>query len=140
MSIRVDREGFGQSMDPGAVGQRSSGAQVYDDGMRPEPWIPRPWQGRNEFTASDALLLMSMSSQEIAAIKPPVPYVLFPDEELGFVNQPLTIDEVLDTDRWSPRIRSWLSPTITPNTRADFQENAWSGTARGVSNTVNPML
>ena len=140
MAIRVDRDGFGQTIDPGSVGQRSSGAQVYDDGTRPEPWVPRPWAGNNEFAASETLALMAISSEEIAAIRPPVPYVLFPDEELGFVHQPLTIDEVLDTDRWSPRLRSWLSPTIKPNTRADFQENAWSGTARGASMSVNPML
>jgi hypothetical protein len=140
MTIRVDREGFGQTIDPGAVGQRSSGAQVYDDGKRPEPWAPGPWAGRSELAVSDTLRLMSIPSEEIAAIRPPVPYVLFPEQELGFVNQPLTIDQILDTDRWSPQQRSWLSPTIRPNTRAEFQANAWSGTARGVSMSVNPML
>lgn len=140
MAIRVDKDGFGQVVDPGAVGQRSSGADVYDDGTRPEPWIPRPWQGRNEFAASEAMALMSIPSEEIAQIRPPVPYVLFPEEELGFVHQPLTIIDVLDTERWSPRIRSWLSPTIKPNTRADYQEQAWSGTLRGGEISVNPML
>lgn len=140
MAIRVDRDGFGQSTDPGAVGVRSSGAQVYDDGTTMPPWEDRPWKDRREIQASETLRLMSIPSEQIAQIRPPVPYVLFPDEELGFVNHPLTIEDVLDTGRWSPQIRSWLSPTIRPTTRADYQENAWSGTARGVSAAVNPML
>ena len=139
MAIRVDRTGFGQVIDSGAVGGQSSGGRVYDDGMRPEPWVPSPWAGRNELAVSDTLRLMSIPSAEIAQIKPPVPYILFPDQELGFVNQPLTIDQVLDTERWSPKQRSWLSPTIRPTTRASYQDDAWSGTARGMSMSANPM-
>lgn len=139
MAIRVDKDGFG-TVDPGAVGVRSSGANVYDDGTRNPPWIDRPWQDKKEIAASDTLRLMSIPSDAIREIKPPVPYVLFPPDQLGFVNQPLTIDQVLDTDRWSPQIRSWLSPTVQPYNRADFQDTAWSGTARGVSNSINPML
>lgn len=140
MAIRVDREGFGQTTDPGAVGSQSSGAYVYDDGTRTEPWADRPWKDRQEIAASETMRLMAIPSEQIAGIRPPVPYVLFPDQELGFVPRPLTIEEVLDTDRWSPQQRSWLSPTIRPTTRADYQEEAWGGTARGVSGSVNPML
>lgn len=140
MAIRVDKDGFGQTIDPGGVGQRSSGAQIYDDGKRNDPWVPGPWAGRNELAVSDTLRLMSIPSADIAAIRPPVPYVLFPDQELGFVPEALTIFDVLDVDRWSPRQRSWLSPTIRPSTRADYQEEAWSGTLRGASSSVNPML
>jgi hypothetical protein len=140
MAIRVDPDGFGFDLDPGSVGQRSSGAQVYDDGWRTPPWIDRPWKDKKEIAASDTLRLMSIPGEQLAQIRPPVPYVLFPDQELGFVNQPLTIEDVLDTGRWSPQIRSWLSPTVMPRTRADYQENAWSGTARNVSSSVNPML
>jgi hypothetical protein len=138
MAIRVDRDGFGN--DPVAVGVRSSGAQVWDDGTRPAPWIDRPWKDKKEVAASETLQLMSMPADQIRAIRPPVPYVLFPDQELGFVNEPLTIEDVLDTGRWSPQIRSWLSPTIKPPTRADFQAEAWSGTERGGMTSVNPML
>lgn len=140
MAIRVDQDGFGTVLDPGAVGQRSSGATVYDDGSRSAPWLDRPWKDKREQAASDTLRLMAIPADEIRKIKPPVPYALFPDQELGFVNQPLTIEDVLDTGRWSPQIRSWLSPTVMPRTRADFQDTAWSGTARGVSASVNPML
>ena len=140
MSIRVDRGDFGRVMDPGSVGQRSSGAQVYDDGTRPEPWVPRPWQGRNEFVASEAMELMSIPAEQIAQIRPPVPYVLFPEEQLGFVNEPMTIYDVLDTDRWSPMRRSWISPTVGPRTRASYQADTWGGSLRNVSMSVNPML
>jgi hypothetical protein len=139
MAIRVDRGGYGEN-DPGAVGARSSGAQVYDDGARTPPWVDRPWKDRREIAASDTLRLMNIPSDEIRKLKPPVPYVLFPPDQLGFVNQPLTIDQVLDTARWSPQIRSWLSPTVQPYRRADFQDTEWSGTARGVSSSVNPMV
>lgn len=139
MAIRVDREGLG-TYDTGAVGVRSSGANLYDDGTRPDPWVERPWADKQEIAASQTLQLMAIPGEQLAQIRPPVPYVLFPEEQLGFVNQPLTIDQVLDTDRWSPMRRSWLSPTIRPYTRADYQAETWSGTARGVSNTVNPML
>ncbi len=140
MAIRVDQHNFGQILDPGSVGQRSSGALVYDDGARSEPWLDRPWKDKREIAASETLRLMAIPAEQIAQIRPPVPYALFPDQELGFVNQPLTIEDVLDTGRWSPQIRSWLSPTVMPRTRADFQDQAWSGTARGVSMSVNPML
>jgi hypothetical protein len=83
---------------------------------------------------------MNIPSEAIAAIRPPVPYQLFPEQELGFVPQPMTIEQVLDTDRWSPQIRSWFSPTIQrPNVRSDFEDSLWSGTARGVSMSINPM-
>lgn len=140
MAIRVDRDGFG-TVDPAAVvGSRASGAQVYDDGTRPDPWVDRPWADRREIATSETLQLMAMPAEQIAKIRPPVPYVLFPDESLGFVNQPLTIEDVLTTERWTPQIRSWLSPTVRPRNRADFQDTAWSGTARGASMSVNPML
>lgn len=135
MAIRVDREGFGQPLDPVAVsGGSAGGTPVYDDGARPEPWQDRPWADRNEIMASQTLQLMSIPGEQLAQIRPPVPYVLFPEQELGFVPQPLTIEDVLNTDRWSPRQRSWLSPTIQPpNKRSDLGDTAWAGTARGAS-------
>jgi hypothetical protein len=128
-------------MDPMSVSTRSSGALVVDDGTRPEPWIPRPWSSQAEFAASATMQLMSIPGEELAKIRPPVPYVLFPEQELGFVRQPLTIEEVLDTDRWEPQQRSWLSPTIRPpQRRADWQAETWGGTERGGMTSVNPML
>ncbi|MGA7535540.1 MAG: hypothetical protein WBW27_27050, partial [Pseudolabrys sp.] len=115
-------------------------AQLYDDGTRSEPWLDRPWKDKREIAASETLRLMAIPASEIEQIRPPVPLMLFPPGELGFVNEPLTIEEVLDTGRWDPQIRSWLSPTVMPRTRQDFQDDAWSGTQRGVSQSVNPML
>jgi hypothetical protein len=74
--------------------------------------------------------LMSIPGEQLSQIRPPVPYVLFPDQELGFVHQPPTIEDVLDTDRWSPRQRSWLSPTVRPSMRSNYVDESWSGTAR----------
>lgn len=141
MAYRVDREGFGQNVDPTSVSTRSSGAQITDDGRRPPPWVPPPWGSKAEFAVSETMRLMSIPAEEIRSIRPPVPYVLFPEQELGFVPQPLTIEEVLDTDRWEPKQRSWLSPTIKPNQyRADWQAETWSGTERGGLTSTNPML
>jgi hypothetical protein len=141
MAIRVDQEGFGQVVDPGSVGQRSSGAQVYDDGVTTPPWIYRPWKDKKEIAVNETLRLMAIPVEQIQAIRPPVPYVLFPEQELGFINHPPTIEDVLlDSDRWVPQIRSWFSPTVRPTARADYQDNAWSGTARGVSAAVNPLM
>jgi len=105
---------------------------VYEDGTRQEPWAPRPWAGQREMAVSDTMRLMSIPGEELAKIRPPVPYQLFPDQELGFVPEALTIEQVLDTQRWSPQIRSWLSPTIQPpTTRRDLTDDGWSGSPRG---------
>lgn len=140
MAFRVSQDELGRQLDPIAGSVRSSGAEVYDDGMRPEPWQERPWADKQEIAASQTLQLMAIPGEQIAQIRPPVPYVLFPDQELGFINEPMTIFDVLDTDRWSPMRRSWLSPTVGPATRAEYQATAWSGTARGISQPINPML
>lgn len=138
MAIRVDRGAYGN--DPTSVGVTSSGARIFDDSTTMAPWLDRPWASRKVIAASETMRLMSIPSEQIAQIRPPVPYVLFPDQELGFVNEPLTIEDVLTTERWTPQIRSWLSPTVRPRTRADFQDSAWAGTERGASMSVNPML
>lgn len=140
MAVRVDIDGFGRNVDPGSVSTRSSGADVYDDGERPAPWVQRPWSSAREVATSETLELMSIPAEQIAQIRPPVPYVLFPEQELGFVPQPMTIFDVLDTDRWAPQRRSWLSPTIQPPRRSDYQDAVWGGTQRGGSPAVNAGL
>ena len=49
----------------------------------------------------------------------------------------LTIDDVLDTDRWSPQIRSWVSGTPRQPRRVDTMEDMWSGTLRGFNASPN---
>lgn len=133
MAIRVDQDGFGKVLDPVSGGTRSSGASVYDDGTRQAPWVDRPWANPREIATSETLQLMAIPGEQLAKIRPPVPYVLFPEQQLGFVHQPPTIEDVLDTGRWSPQIRSWMSPTVRPNSRTSYVDDSWSGSARNAS-------
>ena len=131
MAVRVDREVF----DP-ASGHSPGGAQVYEDGTRQDPWQPRPFTTKSEYIVSEALRLMAIPSDEIRMMRPVVPQQLFP-EQYGYDNTALTIDDVLDTDRWSPQIRSWVSGTPRQPRRVDTMEDMWSGTLRGFNASPN---
>lgn len=131
MAVRVDREVF----DP-ASGHSPGGAQVYDDGTRQDPWQPRPFTTKAEYAVSEAMRLMSVSADEIRMIRPVVPQQLFP-QQYGYDDTPLTIEEVLQTDRWSPQIRSWVSGTPRQPRSVDTIEDMWSGTLRGFSASPN---
>lgn len=133
MAVRVDREVF----DP-ASGHSPGGAQIYDDGLRQDPWQPRPFATKAEYAVSEALRLMAIPADEIRMIRPVVPQQLFP-ETMGYDNTPLTIDDVLDTNRWNPQIRSWVSGTPRIPRRVDAMEDMWSGTLRGFSASPNMM-
>lgn len=134
MAIRVAREDF---LDPIAVGSTASGGIVYDDGTRSGPWMDRPWKGREDYAVSEAMRQMVIPADVIRATRPPVPQTLFPPV-FGYDRTPVTIAEVLDTDRWAPNIRSWVAGTVRPK-RADLEEQFWSGTLRSVSPSSNPM-
>ena len=131
MAVRVDREVF----DP-ASGHSPGGAQVYEDGTRQDPWQPRPFTTKSEYIVSEALRLMQIPADEIRMMRPVVPQQLFP-EQYGYDNTALTIDDVLDTDRWSPQIRSWVSGTPRQPRRVDAMEDMWSGTLRGFNASPN---
>ena len=133
MVIRVDREIF----DPVGVGSTAGGNSHYEDGTQELPWQPRPFPTRNDFLASHALELMATPADLIRQQRPPMINELFPPE-FGYDQTPLTINDVLDTDRWAPQIRSWISGTPRQIRRADWQEDMWSGTERNVSTSVNP--
>jgi hypothetical protein len=133
MAVRVDREIF----DP-ASGHSPGGVEVYDDGTRQDPWQPRPFTTKNEYIASEAMRLMSVPADVIRQIRPMQPQQLFPPLE-GYGPQiALTIEEVLETDRWSPQIRSWFSGTVRKPRRVDQIEDQWSGTLRGFLSSPNP--
>ena len=131
MAIRVDREVF----DP-ASGHSPGGPQVYDDGTRMNPWQPRPFTTKTEYQVSEALRLMSIPAEVIRQTRPMVPQQLFPPTE-GYDDTPLTIDDVLDTERWSPQIRSWVSGVPRQPRRVDTIEDMWSGTLRGFNASPN---
>jgi hypothetical protein len=135
MAVRVDRDVF----DPLAVGTPASGVRFVDDGTRSPPWQPRPYTTKEEYIVSQAMRLMAVPADEIRAIRPSftIGQELFP-EQFGYDTTPLTIEEVLQTDRWAPKIRSWVSGGPSTPRRLDIQtEDAWSGTLRGFSASPN---
>lgn len=132
MAIRVDREVF----DPAGVGHSTGGVQVTDDGTRQDAWQPRPFTTRNEYAISEALRLMSIPADVIRQTRPMQPQMLFPPTE-GYDPTELTIEDVLDTDRWTPQIRSWVSGTPRQPRPVDQIEDMWSGTLRGFNASPN---
>jgi hypothetical protein len=135
VAVRVDRQIF----DPVAVGSTASGVPFVDDGSRSNPWQPRPFTTRNEYIASEALRLMAVPAEEIRQTRPPGINDPFPPQ-FGYDDTPLTIEQVLDTNRWAPTVRSWTSGVVAAPRRTDLQEEQWSGTLRNFSSSVNPML
>lgn len=133
MAIRVDREVF----DPTAVGSAAGGGVgFYDDGERQNPWQPRPFTTRTEYIVSEAMRLMAVPADEIRMIRPPFISEPFPPQ-LGYDTTPLTIEQVLQTDRWAPKVRSWVSGGPSAPRRTDVTEDMWSGTLRGFSSSPN---
>ena len=133
MAIRVDREIF----DAVGAGSSAGGLRFYDDGTRQPPWQPRPFMSKSEYIVSNAMRLMAVPADVIRQQIPPPPAGgLFP-EQFGYDPTELTIDDVLDTDRWTPQIRSWISGTVRKPRRVDFVEDAWSGTLRGFNASPN---
>jgi hypothetical protein len=124
--------------DPVGVGsQGGSVGTVYDDGTRSDPWQPRPFTTRNEYAISEALRLMAIPAEVIRQTVPPVPSVPFPPQ-LGYGPCiELTIQDVLDTDRWAPQIRSWMSGNPRYPRRVDEIEDMWNGTLRGFNASPN---
>jgi hypothetical protein len=130
--VRVDRETF----DPVAVSSTAGGVHFEEDGTRGNPWQPRPFSSRNEYVVSEALRLMSVPADVIRQQRPPFAVNPFP-EIFGYDATPLTIQEVLQTERWSPQIRSWVSGTPRQIRRTDQVEDMWSGTLRGFNASPN---
>jgi hypothetical protein len=139
VAVRVEQGDHDALRESIAAGSTSSGVLVYDDGETMPPWIDRPWAGREQFITSEAMRLAAVPADEIRKIRPVVPQQLFPQTK-GYDRTPLTIEETLSADRWSPTVRSWISGPSRQVRRADMQEDLWSGTMRNVSSTSNPMM
>lgn len=131
MAVRVDRIVF----DP-ASGHSPGGAEIYDDGEASVPWQPRPFTTKTEYQVSEALRLMSIPADVIRQQVPPVPQQLFPPV-VGYDRTALTIGDVLDADRWTPQVRSWVSGVPRQPRRTDYLEDMWSGTLRGFNASPN---
>jgi hypothetical protein len=134
VAVRVDREIF----DAVGAGSESGGLRFYEDGTRQAPWQPRPFMSKTEFIVSEAMRLMTVPAEVIRQQVPVTAMTpLFPPE-MGYGPQvQLTIQDVLDTDRWSPQLRSWVSGTVRVPSREDFTEDMWSGTVRGFNASPN---
>ena len=78
---------------------------------------------------------MAVPAEVIRQQVPPVPQQLFPPIE-GYDHTPLTIFDVLETDRWTPQIRSWVSGVTRKPRRVDNIEDQWSGTLRGFNSST----
>jgi hypothetical protein len=88
----------------------------------------KPWQSRQEMLIDMSLQSAISDPETIRAIRPIVPQQLMP-ERLGFAKQELGIMDVLNTDRFAPTYRSWISgaPVMFRN---GFMEDNWSGSSR----------
>jgi hypothetical protein len=134
VAVRVDRETF----DPASVASGlASGVNVYEDGVPANPWQPRPFASKTEFITSEALRLMVIPAEVIRQTRPVVPQQLFPPVD-GYDHTPLGIDDVLDTNRWEPQYRSWVSGVVRKPRQVDNIEDMWSGTLRGFNSSPNP--
>ena len=133
MVVRVDRAVF----DPVGSGSTSGGSVVYDDGTKPPPWVDRPGQSKEEYIVSEAMRLMTVPREQIRQIRPQVPIDLFPPI-YGYDTTPLGIMEVLDTNRWEPTRRSWVSGVVAKPRHSDVDDDLFSGTARNINSSLSP--
>jgi hypothetical protein len=135
MVVRVDQQGL---MDAVAgASAEAGGATFSDDGTRNPPWQPRPFQSRTEYNVSEAMRLMSVPAEQIRQIRPPMLIDPFPPV-YGYDTTPLTISEVLDTERWSPTQRAFFSGSVKPR-HSDSQEDMMSGSPRSFGGSQNTM-
>lgn len=132
MAVIVAREVF----DPVGAGSTAGGAQIIENAPQVNPWQPRPFTTKNEYIVSEAMRLMTVPASEIRKIRPPMISEPFPPI-FGYDQTPLTIGEVLTTDRWRPTIRSWVSGTPRVVRRVDQVEDQWSGTLRSFQSSPN---
>lgn len=68
----------------------------------------RPWQSRQEMLTDIALQSAISDPETIRQIRPVVPQQLFP-ETRGMMKAEYGIMDVLNTDRFAPTYRSWVS-------------------------------
>jgi hypothetical protein len=75
---------------------------------------PNPFQLQSEYATDEVLTAATTPADIILQRAPPVPQQLMPPK-YGYDRMPLTITDVLQTDRWAPTYRSWTSgPRIVP--------------------------
>ena len=89
---------------------------------------PRPWQSRQEMLVDIALQSATSTPEQIRAIRPVVPQQLMP-ESRGFAKREFGVMDILNTDRFAPTYRSWVSgaPVMFRN---GFIDDSFSGSGR----------
>ncbi len=133
MVVRVDRDMF----NPVGSGSTSSGLVDYDDGTKPPPWIDRPGQSKEQYIVSQAMRLMSVPREQIRMIRPQIP--MLPNPPIyGYDDTPMGINEILDTNRWEPTRRSWVSGVIAKPRHSDVDDDLFSGTSRNINSSLSP--
>ena len=132
MAVIVSREVF----DPVGAGSTAGGGEIQENAPQINPWQPRPFTTKTEYIVSEAMRLMQVPADQIRQIRPPFISIPFP-EQFGYDQTPLTIGDVLETDRWTPQVRSWVSGTPRQARKADQIEDQWSSTLRGFSASPN---
>lgn len=93
------------------------------------PQVPyKPWQSRQEMLTDMALQSAISDPETIRAIRPVVPQQLMPQSR-GFAKQEMGIMDVLNTDRFAPTYRSWISgaPVMFRN---GFMDDNFEGSSR----------
>lgn len=133
MAVVVSREIF----DPIGQGSTAGGGEILENAPQTNPWQPRPFTTKTEYIVSEAMRLMIVPAEEIRQVRPPFISELFPPTMGYGPNVQLTIEQVLQTDRWTPTIRSWTSGTPRVPRQVDQIEDQWSGTLRGFSASPN---
>lgn len=93
------------------------------------PAYNKPGQLRQEYLVSQALEVASIPADEIRKLRPQVPQQLMPPR-YGYDQTPLTIEDVLNTNRWQPTRRSWVSGAPVMLTRYQLVADDWVGTSR----------
>jgi hypothetical protein len=75
---------------------------------------PDPFQLQPEYAMDEVITAAQTPADMIRQRAPQVPQQVFPPR-YGYDRNPLTITDVLSTDRWAPTYRSWTSgPRIVP--------------------------
>lgn len=95
----------------------------------------RPWQSREEMLVDIALQSAVSDLETIRQTRPVVPQQLFPQNR-GFIKQELGVMDILSVDRNAPTYRSWVSGAVNMLTRAQMNDDAFTGSGRYSMNNL----
>jgi hypothetical protein len=95
----------------------------------------RPWQTREEMLVDMALQSAISDPETIRQIRPTVPQQLMPQTR-GFIKQELGVMDILSVDRNAPTYRSWVSGAVNMLTRAQMNDDAFTGSGRYSMNNL----